>query len=96
MTNFSHGKFIDFLRSFIDKKYSIIQSNNEILIMNSATRHSIAKEKNKQGSMRVLYFFEDPITYKTDNFKLNEILNEISFSIKQDSLNTIKNIKNYY
>ena len=34
MTNFSNSKFIDFLRSFIDKKYSIIQSNNEILIMN--------------------------------------------------------------
>lgn len=96
MTNFSNGKFIDFLRSFIDKKYSIIQSNNEIVIMNSATRHSIVKEKNKQGTMRVLYFFEDPITYKKHNFKLNEILNEISFSIKQDSLNTIKNIKNYY
>ena len=64
--------------------------------MNSATRHLIAKEKNKQGSIRVLYWFEDPITYKTDNFKLNEILNEISFSIKlsifSDVLRLYKNL----
>ena len=57
MTNFSQGKLIDIFRSFIDKKYSIFQSNNQIAIMNSATRHTVAKENNKQGSIRVLYFF---------------------------------------
>ena len=95
MTNFSQGKLIDIFRSFIDKKYSIFQSNNQIAIMNSATRHTVAKENNKQGSIRVLYFFEDPIN-RDGTTKLDEILNEISVSIKQDSLNTIKNIKNYY
>ena len=64
--------------------------------MNPATRHSIAKEKNEQGSIRVLYYFEDPINHQGGTAKLDEILNEISVSIKQDSLNTIKNIKNYY
>ena len=95
MTNFSQGKLIDMLRSFIDKKHSIFQSNNQIAIMNSATRHSIAKEKNTEGSIRVLYFFEDPIN-QDGAAKLDQILNEISASIKQDSLNTIKKIKNYY
>ena len=95
MTNFSQGKLIDMLRSFIDKKHSIFQSNNQIAIMNSATRHSIAKEKNTGGSIRVLYFFEDPIN-QDGAAKLDQILNKISASIKQDSLNTIKKIKNYY
>ncbi len=95
MTNFSQGKLIDILRSFIDKKHSIFQSNNQITIMNSATRHSIVKEKNTEGSIRVLYFFEDPINHDGAT-KLDQILDEISVSIKQDSLNTIKNIKNYY
>ena len=96
MTNFSKGKLIDIFRSFIDKKYSIFQSNNQIAIMNSATRHTVAKENNKQGSIRVLYFFSDPINCQDGTTKLEEMLNEISVSVQQDSLNTIENIKNYY
>ena len=40
-----------------------------------------------------MFYFEDPINYQDGTSKLDEILNEVSFSIKQDSLNTIKNIK---
>ena len=64
--------------------------------MNTATRHTIPREKNKQGNIRVLYWFTDPINCQDGTAKLDEILNEISVSVKQDSLNTIKYIKNYY
>ena len=60
MTSFKNGKIIDILRSFIDTSFQIKQSSNKFLIKNSSIRHTVSKENNPEGSIRIIYFFEDP------------------------------------
>ena len=61
---FFHNYYLDrFINSF-GKKRIIKSSNSKIIIFNTMLYHSIFPEKNKNGSLRLIYSFGDEYIIK--------------------------------